>query len=368
MCTKRCKFTGNLPPITSAPKLEILLLWGNKLGGNILNSISNASMLKKLDLADNLFSGPIPKTFDNLRHLEWFQISNNNLIKGPATDHEWTFLSSLANCKHLRIIDVSRNPLSDVLPTYIGNLSKSLQYFYASNCGLISLEFLNLCNNNLSGAIPKSLEKLLDLKYFIVPFNRLEEEIPTEGCFSNFSSTSFTKNFALCGPPRLLLPPCKNDIQENSQMNILHALRYGLPTIGIVVVLIVLTIMYRRCQSRSTTLPIKDDLLSLKTLRRISHAELSQETNGFEENNMLGSRSFGYVYKEKLSDGMEVAIKIFNLQTEEAFRSFDIECDAMRNIDHCNIVKVTTCCSSVDFKALVLDYMSNGNIEKWLYY
>ncbi|XP_052485951.1 receptor kinase-like protein Xa21 [Gossypium raimondii] len=124
--------------------------------------------------------------------------------------------------------------------------------------------------------------------------------------------------------------------------------------------------MYRRCQRRSTTLPIKDDLLSLKTPRRISHAELSRAT-GFEDSNMLGSGSFGYVYKGRLSDGMEVAIKVFNLQTEGAFRSFDIECDAMRNIVHRNIVKVITCCSSVDFKALVLDYMSNGNLEKWLH-
>ncbi|MBA0624937.1 hypothetical protein Godav_010205 [Gossypium davidsonii] len=131
MCTKRCNFTGNLPPITSAPKLEVLLLWGNKLRGNIPNSISNASMLKKLELGDNLFFGPIPKTFDNLKHLEWFQISNNNLIRGPATDHE-----------HLRIIDVSRNPLSDVLPTYIENFSKSLQYFYAS---IVRLQTIFLC-------------------------------------------------------------------------------------------------------------------------------------------------------------------------------------------------------------------------------
>ncbi|TYG71490.1 hypothetical protein ES288_D05G401200v1 [Gossypium darwinii] len=546
MYTKRCYFTGNLPPITNAPKLEILVLWGNKLRGNIPNSISNASMLKELDLGDNLFSGPIPKTLGNLRHLEWFRIVNNNLITGSTTDHEWSFLSSLTNCKHLKRIIVSGNPLSGVLPTYIGNLSKSLQYFYASNCelqgiipmeignltnllllqlrhnklsgfipasigglrnlqaldlssnklggpileslcdlerlyemslglnklhgsipsclgnltslgylyldsnklsstipstlwnlkdileiylssnhlhnshaidvgnlrsllklnfsrnlltgdilssfgglqtlvsldlsnnilhghipesfdGLTSLEFLDLCNNSLSGVIPKSLEKLLHLKYFNVSSNRLEGEIPSKGCFSNFSSTSFMKNYALCGPPRLLVPPCKNDIHKNSQMIILHAFRYGLPTIGIVVVLIVLTIMYRRCQRRSTALPIKDDLLSLKTPRRISHAELSRATNGFEESNMLGSGSFGYVYKGRLSDGMEVAIKVFNLQTEGAFRSFDIECDATLNIVHRNIVKVITCCSSVDFKALVLDYMSNGNLEKWLH-
>ncbi|XP_040948187.1 receptor kinase-like protein Xa21 isoform X4 [Gossypium hirsutum] len=536
---------GNLPPITNAPKLEFLFLWGNKLSGNIPNSISNASMLKKLELSHNLFSGPIPKTLGNLRHLERFRIVNNNFITGSATDHEWSFLSSLSNCRNLRKIGVSGNPLSGVLPTYIGNLSKSLQFFLAYNCelqgiipmeignltnllvlelghnklsgfipasigglrnlqglnlssnklegpipeslcglerlykmylglnklhgpipsclgnitslgylylnsnklssaipsnlwnlkdileidlssnhlhnshaidvgnlrsllklnlsrnlltgdilstfgglitlvsldlsnnilhghipesfaGLISLEFLDLCNNNLSGVIPKSLEKLLYLKYFNVSFNRLEGEIPSKGCFSNFSSTSFMNNCALCGPPRLLVPPCKNDIHKNSQMIILHAFRYGLPTIGIVLVLIVLTIMYRRCQ-RSTALPVKDDLLSLKTLRRISHAELSRATNGFEESNMLGSGSFGYVYKGRLSDGMEVAIKVFNLQTEGAFRSFDIECDAMLNIVHRNIVKVITYCSSVDFKALVLDYMSNGNLEKWLH-
>ncbi|TYH74370.1 hypothetical protein ES332_D05G394100v1 [Gossypium tomentosum] len=542
-----CYFTGNLPPITNAPKLEFLLLWRNKLSGNIPNSISNASMLKILSLSHNLFSGPIPKMLGSLKHLEVLEIFHNNLITGSASDHEWSFLSSLTNCRNLSTIDVSRNPLSGVLPTSIGNLSKSLQYFYASNCelqgiipmeignltnllllhlrynklsglipasiggmrnlqglrlssnklggtmseslcglerlcemylglnklhgsipsclgnitslrylyldsnklssaipstlwnlkdileidlssnhlynshaidvgnlrsllklnlsrnlltgdilstfgglqtlvsldlsnnilhghipesfdGLVSLEFLDLCNNNLSGVIPKSLEKLLYLKYFNVSFNRLEGEIPSKGCFSNFSSTSFMKNYALCGPPRLLVPPCKNDIHKNSQMIILHAFRYGLPTIGIVVVLIVLTIMYRRCQRRSTTLRIKDDLLSLKTPRRISHAELSRATNGFEERNMLGSGSFGYVYKGRLSDGMEVAIKVFNLQTEGAFRSFDIECDAMRNIVHRNIVKVITCCSSVDFKALVLDYMSNGNLEKWLHF
>ncbi|XP_017604613.1 receptor kinase-like protein Xa21 [Gossypium arboreum] len=118
---------------------------------------------------------------------------------------------------------------------------------------------------------------------------------------------------------------------------------------------------------RSTTLPIKDDLLSLKTLKRISHAEISQATNGFKESNMLGSGSFRYIYKGRLLDGMEVAIKVFNLQTDGAFRNFDIECDAMRNIVHHNIVKVITCYSSVDFKALMLDYMSNGNLEKWLH-
>ncbi|KAE8704683.1 CCHC-type integrase [Hibiscus syriacus] len=64
---------------------------------------------------------------------------------------------------------------------------------------------------------------------------------------------------------------------------------------------------------------------------------------------------------------MEVAVKVFNLQTKGSFRSFDVECEAMFNIVHRNLVKVITCFSNVDFKALVLDFMPKGSLEKWLH-
>jgi LRR receptor-like serine/threonine-protein kinase FLS2 len=64
---------------------------------------------------------------------------------------------------------------------------------------------------------------------------------------------------------------------------------------------------------------------------------------------------------------MIVAIKVFNLEVEGAFKSFDTECEVLRNIRHRNLVKIITTCSNIDFKAFVLEYMPNGSLEKLLY-
>ncbi|XP_019261201.1 PREDICTED: probable LRR receptor-like serine/threonine-protein kinase At3g47570 [Nicotiana attenuata] len=66
-------------------------------------------------------------------------------------------------------------------------------------------------------------------------------------------------------------------------------------------------------------------------------------------------------------DGTLLAAKVFNVQLEGAFKSFDTECEMLRNLRHRNLTEVITSCSTPDFKALVLEYMANGTFEKWLY-
>ncbi|KAL2501146.1 putative leucine-rich repeat receptor-like serine/threonine-protein kinase [Forsythia ovata] len=92
-----------------------------------------------------------------------------------------------------------------------------------------------------------------------------------------------------------------------------------------------------------------------------------QATQGYSENHLIGSLSFGSVYRGTLNDGRDVAVKVFNLQNHNAFKSFDVECEVLRNLGHQNLCKVIRTCSNPDFKALVLEYMSNGSLEKWLY-
>ncbi|KAF7842257.1 putative LRR receptor-like serine/threonine-protein kinase [Senna tora] len=100
---------------------------------------------------------------------------------------------------------------------------------------------------------------------------------------------------------------------------------------------------------------------------RISYYELLRGTNGFNESNFLGKGSFGSVYKGVLSSGQLVAVKIFHLDLEGAFRSFDAECVAICNLRHRNLVKIISSYSNVDFKSLVMEFMPNGSLDRWLY-
>ncbi|KAM7515060.1 hypothetical protein LguiA_004643 [Lonicera macranthoides] len=85
--------------------------------------------------------------------------------------------------------------------------------------------------------------------------------------------------------------------------------------------------------------------------RRFSYAELLQATNGFSESNLLGVGGVRSVYKGILSDDVNVTVKFFNLQLEEAFKSFDVECGVLRNIRHRKLTKTVSSCSNSDFIA-----------------
>ncbi|XP_024041920.1 receptor kinase-like protein Xa21 [Citrus clementina] len=95
----------------------------------------------------------------------------------------------------------------------------------------------------------------------------------------------------------------------------------------------------------------------------ISHAELSKATNNFSPANKIREGGFNIVYN--------VAMKVANLKQKEASRSFAAEFNALRNIRHRNLIKIITICSSIDFegfdfKAIVYEYMQNGNLEQCL--
>ncbi|GAY67783.1 hypothetical protein CUMW_259220, partial [Citrus unshiu] len=133
-------------------------------------------------------------------------------------------------------------------------------------------------------------------------------------------------------------------------------------TLMIVVIWLILRYRQRGKQpSNDANMPL------VATWRTFSYLELCRATDGFSENNLIDRGGFGSIYKARLGDGMEVAVKVFNLQCRRAFKSFDVECEMMKSIRHRNLIKVISSCSNEEFKGLVLEYMPQGSLEKHLY-
>ncbi|KAI9077444.1 hypothetical protein K1719_040593 [Acacia pycnantha] len=108
--------------------------------------------------------------------------------------------------------------------------------------------------------------------------------------------------------------------------------------------------------------PIPPNIFNISTL---TFLHLSG-TNGFDESNLLGSK-FWIVYKATLSNEEILVVKVFNLDMEEGSRSFDIECVALRNLRHRNLIKIISSCSNDHFKSLIMEFMENGSLDRWLY-
>ncbi|XP_059284808.1 receptor kinase-like protein Xa21 [Lycium ferocissimum] len=64
------------------------------------------------------------------------------------------------------------------------------------------------------------------------------------------------------------------------------------------------------------------DPLSIATRGRISCYELLQATDVLSESNLIGSGSFGFVYKGILRSGAAIAFRVFNMQLEVAFKRY----------------------------------------------
>uniref|UniRef100_A0A453TB15 Receptor kinase-like protein Xa21 n=1 Tax=Aegilops tauschii subsp. strangulata TaxID=200361 RepID=A0A453TB15_AEGTS len=354
-------------------KLSQLGLSRNHLNGSIPSEIMQLpSMSIYLALSYNLLEGPLPSEVGNLVNLGQLLLSGNRLSgKIPATiggcvvletllmdgnSFEGNIPPSLKNIKGLTILNLTNNKLNGSIPH---DLSK-----------ITSLQELYLAHNDLSGPIPELLGNSTSLFHLDISFNNLRGEVPKQGIFGNLTGLSIVGNNELCGGiPQLQLPRC-----PSSKKSLPKSLRIVVPTAGGILVLLaalaLAVFLYRKFRSG-----LRKELLSPQTimidLPMVSYNDILKATDGFSEANLLGKGRYGTVYKGTL-ENFTAAVKVFNLQQSGSYKSFLDECKALRRVRHRCLVKIITCCSSInhqgqDFRALVFELMPNFSLDRWIH-
>ncbi|XVF83116.1 hypothetical protein PTKIN_Ptkin16aG0107200 [Pterospermum kingtungense] len=390
------KLSGSIPSVIGRlQKLQLFSVNDNFLSGAIPTSLGNLTRLIKLYLNGNYLQGQIPPSLGNCENLIFLHLAVNNL--SGSIPSEIGRLSSLSiglylfqnrltgvlplevgNLRNLGLLAVSHNMLSGVLPNSLGNcISLELllmrdNFFNgsipASLSTLRGLTTLDLSRNNLTGEIPEFLVKFGSLLKLNLSYNNLEGPIPVGGVFRNASAVFLEGNSKLCGgTPEFHLPTCDNLKQHRGRSKLKLIIATVSAVFGAILVFFLMFLFwFRKKENHPASLNEENPL-------RLSYQSILKATNGFSSETLVGTGSFGFVYKGVLEEtGSIIAIKVLNLLSRGASKSFLAECEALRNVRHRNVVKVLTACSGVDykgndFKAIVYEFMTNGSLDDWLH-
>ncbi|KAF8085193.1 hypothetical protein N665_0676s0007 [Sinapis alba] len=95
--------------------------------------------------------------------------------------------------------------------------------------------------------------------------------------------------------------------------------------------------------------------------------DLQLATNRFAPDNVIGEGGYGVVYKGRLINGNDVAVKKLLNNLGQAEKEFRVEVEAIGHVRHKNLVRLLGYCIEGVHRMLVYEYVNSGNLEQWLH-
>ncbi|CAH8256238.1 unnamed protein product [Arabidopsis lyrata] len=90
-------------------------------------------------------------------------------------------------------------------------------------------------------------------------------------------------------------------------------------------------------------------------------------TNNFSLVNKLGQGGFGPVYKGKLQDGKEIAVKRLSSSSGQGKEEFMNEIVLISKLQHINLVRILGCCIEGEERLLIYEFMVNKSLDTFIF-
>ncbi|KAL8256710.1 hypothetical protein R6Q59_028751 [Mikania micrantha] len=293
---------------------------------------------------------PQKQTYDQDVAALWSIKSTYGLTKNwqgdPCTPLEfvWNGIRCSSNDKEsprITFLNLSTSGLNGEIDSGIANLTM--------------LDTLDMSNNNLTGTLPNFLSELNFLKVLNLEGNNFTGPIPEE-LLAKSNQGSLSLSFD-CESAENVASSCHRITCKNkkNKKNVILAIAMAAFIFMILSAFIAIWI-YKKQKSRGTWLHTRK--------QRYTYSEVQSITNNF--NVVIGKGGFGTVYHGCIGH-TQVAVKMLSKSSQQGEKEFQAEVNVLLNVHHRNLTSFVGYCNEEKHKAIIYEYMANGNLERHLF-
>ncbi|XP_021719465.1 cysteine-rich receptor-like protein kinase 8 [Chenopodium quinoa] len=170
-------------------------------------------------------------------------------------------------------------------------------------------------------------------------------------------------------PPPPSTAPSPPPSGNGSNMAITAALII-VPMVVLIAVAVGFIYLYRRRKTRKNVESLNDEnddeTRSYMSLQ-YSFDTIRVATDNFSDANKLGRGGFGFVYKGKLSNGQEIAVKRLSRDSGQGDGEFKTEVLLVAKLQHRNLVRLLGFCLEKEERLLIYEFVPNTSLDHFLF-
>ncbi|GLT67765.1 hypothetical protein SLA2020_400500 [Shorea laevis] len=131
------------------------------------------------------------------------------------------------------------------------------------------------------------------------------------------------------------------------------------------ILLLVLWVFLRKRKAEETSKTI-EEMIKAESLQ-YNFATIRAATNNFSEQNKLGQGGFGVVYKGRLPNGQDVAVKRLSKRSKQGDKEFKNEVLLMAKLQHRNLVRFIGFCLKRKERLLIYEFVPNSSLDQFIF-
>ncbi|KAM3696599.1 hypothetical protein ACB098_06G052400 [Castanea mollissima] len=151
----------------------------------------------------------------------------------------------------------------------------------------------------------------------------------------------------------------ESNMKESSVVVLMVSIICGMLTLGFVFWCIT-----RKITSRRLGLPRKKEDVEVPLF---DFTTVATATNKFSQENVIGAGGFGPVYKGRLCNGQNIAVKRLSKDSRQGLKEFKNEVVLIAKLQHRNLVRLLGYCVQGDEKMLIYEYMPNKSLNYFIF-